>query len=227
MHTPIDWLPALLQSSDSLFPSGAYAHSSGLEEIVRLGLVADEASLKIFLRDHAVPVLEHLELPYVRFTYSAAQDADLDLLSRLSHEISAWKISREAREASLQLGQGRLQAARKIFPHPLLDALAASSLAKHQIIVYGCQMAAAGAPQRETLAAYFYQALSGMCAASLKLIRIGPEGSHRALREALTDSDSVVESSLRVRREDAGWFSPTLEIATMRHEYAEERLFIS
>ncbi len=59
---PIDWLPALLQNSDSLFPAGAYAHSSGLEEMVRLGVVTDEASLKKFLQEQVIPVLEHLEL---------------------------------------------------------------------------------------------------------------------------------------------------------------------
>jgi urease accessory protein UreF len=31
----IAWLPALLQISDAAFPTGSYAHSYGLEEIVR------------------------------------------------------------------------------------------------------------------------------------------------------------------------------------------------
>jgi urease accessory protein UreF len=37
----------------------------------------------------------------------------------------------------------------------------------------------------------------------------------------------TVQASLEVEREEAGWFDPLLEIAAMRHEFADERLFIS
>ncbi|HEY0257193.1 MAG TPA: urease accessory UreF family protein [Candidatus Methylacidiphilales bacterium] len=227
MDTPIDWLPTLLQNSDSLFPTGAYAHSSGLEEMVRLGVVTDEAVLKTFLQDQVIPALEHLDLPYARAAFEAGQPGDLGLLAEVSQEISAWKLCREAREASLQMGRGRLEAARKIFPHPLLEALAASSIPKHQIIVYGWQMASRRAPLESVLAGYFYQAMAGACSASLKLIRIGPEGAQRVLQQELTETGNVVASACRIDRQDAGWFSPMLEIAGMRHERAEERLFIS
>jgi urease accessory protein len=227
MDTPIDWLPALLQNSDSLFPTGSYAHSCGLEEMVRLGLVTNEASLKIFLQDQLIPALEHLDLPYVHAAFDAGLRGDLDLLAQLSAEISAWKLCREAREASLQMGLGRLQAARKVFPHPLLEALADSPMPKHQIIVYGWQMALARTPLEAALAGYFYQALAGACSASLKLIRIGQEGVQRILQQALVETDAVVALARQIERHDAGWFSPMLEIAAMRHERADERLFIS
>ncbi len=42
--TDLPWLPFLLQTSDALFPTGAYAHSLGFEEIVRLRVVTDEAT---------------------------------------------------------------------------------------------------------------------------------------------------------------------------------------
>ena len=40
----LPWLPFLLQTADALFPTGAYAHSLGFEEIVRLDVVRDESS---------------------------------------------------------------------------------------------------------------------------------------------------------------------------------------
>jgi urease accessory protein UreF len=51
------WLPQLLQTADPLFPTGAYAHSFGLEEMVRLGVVRDEAGLTSFMTDHLLPQL--------------------------------------------------------------------------------------------------------------------------------------------------------------------------
>jgi urease accessory protein len=223
----IDWLPALLQNSDSLFPTGAYAHSSGLEEMVRLGVVTDEASLKLFLEEQVIPAVAHLDLPYVHYAFEAATAGDLHLLQELGEEVGAWKLCRETREASLQMGQGRLQTARKVFPHPFLEAWAAFSAPKHQVIVYGVQMAVMETPLEAALAGYFYQTVAGTCSASVKLIRLGQEGMQRVLRHALEETASVVATAARIDRPDAGWFSPLLEIAGMRHERAPERLFIS
>jgi len=41
------------------------------------------------------------------------------------------------------------------------------------------------------------------------------------------EAKEAVAASLGVAREDAGCFNPLLEIASMRHERAFERLFIS
>jgi urease accessory protein len=227
MDMPIDWLPVLLQNSDSLFPTGAYAHSFGLEEVVRLGVVTDEASLQQFLEDQVIPALEHLELPYVRFVHEAGERGDLCMVEDIAREISAWKLCRETRSASVQIGEGRLQAARKLFPSPSLELLATSSVPKHQIVVYGLQMAACRVPLVPALSGYLYQALAGASSASLKLIRIGQVSAQRVLQHSLAQAGSIVAKSMLIPRDDAGWFSPMLEIAAMRHERADERLFIS
>src|SRR5882757_8652611 len=66
------WLPQLLQTTDSIFPTGSYAHSFGFEELAGLGLVHNAETLANFLRQQIVPALEHLELPYLRFAHEAA-----------------------------------------------------------------------------------------------------------------------------------------------------------
>src|SRR6202044_1705518 len=65
----LSWLPFLLQTADALFPTGAYAHSLGFEEIVRLGVVQDEGTLRDFLLRQVAPAQERLELPYLRFAF--------------------------------------------------------------------------------------------------------------------------------------------------------------
>src|SRR5580658_3942395 len=72
-----DWLPFLLQTGDPLFPTGAYAHSLGLEEMVRLGVVRDEATLLDFFRGQIIPALARFELPHLRFAREAAIAGDL------------------------------------------------------------------------------------------------------------------------------------------------------
>ena len=222
-----DWLAGFLQANDPLFPTGAYAHSFGLEEMVRLGMVKDEATLLTYLQKQMIPSLQNLELPFVRYAYEATAKCDVELLCGLNEEMSAVKISREAREASANLGFRRLQAAGKISEHAVLRDFSERAPVPHHLIAYGVQMAANGVPLEAALSGYFYQTLAGSCSAALKLIRIGQDGVQRVLREGLRETDSVVKLSLEVPRDKAGWINPLLEIAAMRHERANERLFIS
>lgn len=227
----LDWLPFLLQTADALFPTGAYAHSLGFEEIVRLGMVRDERSLGEFLHAQAIPAQQHHELPYLRFACAAAQSGNLAELRRLDGEISAWKVAAETRTASAQLGTRRLKALRTISDAPLLAAfdtlIARGACAGHHLVVCGLQASVEGIPLEAALATYFYQSLAALGAAALKLIRIGQDGVQRTVRAATAEARNAIEASLLVSRADAGWFNPLLEIASMRHERAFERLFIS
>jgi urease accessory protein len=226
------WLPFLLQTADALFPTGAYAHSLGFEETVRLGIVRDEATLGRFLRLQITPALAHLELPYLRWSAEAAGRGDIELLCALDREIDAWKLAAETRAASVQLGIRRLKALRVLAPDApvALDferRIAGGEARGHHIAACGVQAAVAALPLRAALAAYFYQAHAATCAAALKLIRIGQDGCQRVLREACGEAEDAVSRSLRIELCDAGWFNPLLEIASMRHTRADERLFIS
>ena len=225
----IDWLPFLLQTSDSLFPTGSYAHSFGLEEFVRLSGAADEEALHGFLALHILPALACQELPYLRFSHASAQTEDLPALVALDHEINAWKISSELRAASIRLGTRRLDILVKTAPMPLLTSLARSIVSKemagHHLVVSGTQYA--GVPLEAALMTYFYQTLSSYCVAALKLLRVGQEACQRVLSACLERAPEVLRQSLAIERPRAGCFNPLLEIASMRHRTAFERLFIS
>lgn len=220
------WLQFLLQTSDALFPTGAYAHSLGFEEIVRLEVVKNEASLSAFLQFQLLPNLAQLELPYLRFAFEL--DANLP---EIDQEISAWKLAHETRDASTQLGVRRLKALQSIHPSLLLEnfstAIAEGRASGHHLVVCALQAQVESVPLPAALTVYAYQSLAACCGAALKLIRIGQDGCQRVLREAARHIPETVAISLEVERENAGCFNPLLEIASMRHAFAGERLFIS
>ena len=82
-------------------------------------------------------------------------------------------------------------------------------------------------PLRASLEAYYYHCVSCICTAAPKLIRIGQEGSQRVLGACLAETGARIAQALTISREAIGWFDPLLDIASMRHETADERLFIS
>lgn len=223
------WLPVLLQTNDALFPTGAYAHSFGFEELVRMRGIRDEAGLRECADLHVIPALARQELPYLRFAHEALPDfAEFCAVDR---EISAWKIARELREASMQIGGRRLAALRAGRPHPLYQQCAAAirngELPGHHLSICAVQASVEGFPLQAALVAYAYQSVAGLCSAALKLIRVGQEACQRVLRHALRELPVALEVSNAMTRDHAGCFDPALEIAAMRHEFANERLFIS
>ncbi len=227
--TTTDSLAFLLQMSDSAFPTGGYAHSYGLEEMARCGLVTNEASLLEFLQHQIRPSMEHLELPLLRDAHAVAVADDLDALLAVDALAGALKLPQELREASRRVGLRRLQTLLKLYPNNSLTALHEAVQRKeahgHHITVFAC--ACRTLPVEDTLTAYYYQTLAGFCSASLKILRIGQEGTQRVLSACLLDMAAVIASAMQVPSGEIGWFDPVMDLASMRHEIANERLFIS
>jgi urease accessory protein len=226
---PTEPLIFLLQTCDTAFPTGAYAHSQGLEEMVRAGLVADENGLREFLVRHVIPAVTHVDLPIVREARAAAGAGDFPEIVQINRLAGALRVARELREASLQTGRRRLAMLSRVRPSDILARMQAeagcSASFGHHAVVWGAACAEQAEP--DALLAYFYQSVSSFCAASPKLFRIGQEGAQRTLTACLREAGAAVESARAIRREDIGWFDPVLDIASMRHEIAGERLFIS
>jgi urease accessory protein len=223
------WLARLLQVSDSAFPTGGYAHSYGFEQVVRLSLVHDAASMAHHLEQHLWPMLVHFELPVVRFAQEAALAENLPALLELDACVDATKTARELREASRATGRQRLHAFRGTAPSPILDAFARGveegRATAHHAVIYGIGLAAL--PQRALLTSWAYQSLNAVCLSSPKLLRIGQDTAQRVLTGSLASMEENVTRSLDVPREDIGWFDPLVELASMQHEISYERLFIS
>jgi len=223
------WLSALLQWSDGMFPTGGYAHSLGLEEVVRMGWVRDEESLRRFLDEHVTGALAQVDLPLAREAHAAAGHGDWEDLRELDELAASLKLAAEARSASSRMGRRRLAMLNRIaedeFLRRLEETLGAGGEGGQHAIVWGA--ACREMPAEAALEAYFYQTAACYCLAAPKLIRVGQEAVQRTLGALLRGSRAAVERAMAIPREEIGWFDPALDLAMMRHEIAEERLFIS
>jgi urease accessory protein len=143
--------------------------------------------------------------------------------------VDATKTAREIREASRATGRRRLHAFLETEPSAAVQALAQAinegHAEGHHTVVFGTGLAAL--PERALLTSWAFQSLSAVCLAAPKLLRIGQDAAQRVLTATLTDLEARVTKSLSISREDLGWFDPLMELASMQHEIAHERLFIS
>ena len=227
MDDAFPWLARLLQVNDSSFPTGGYAHSYGFEQIVQSGLVHDAESMAEYLENHLWPMLVHFELPIVRFAQADTLADDQAALLELDACVDASKTARELREASRATGHRRLHAFGQTSP-ALIDfarAVEEKRTPGHHAVIYGAGLA--HLPQRAILTSWAFQSLSAVCLSAPKLLRIGQDATQRVLTRSLTNIDANITASLTVTRDELGWFDPLVEIASMQHEIAHERLFIS
>ncbi|MDQ8186126.1 urease accessory UreF family protein [Pelagicoccus sp. SDUM812002] len=232
ISTPgLTWLASMLQTTDPLFPIGSYAHSYGLEELCASGEVKDAATLLKFLESVVFLNLQEFELPYLRFSYIAAERNDFEDICQLDEEINASKPCKELRQASSSQGQQRLRLIYKLRPTDRFEALHELKKQKriipHHITIFAAENVDLGTPLDATLMSWTYQALAAPCAASLKLVRIGQEGAQTVLTKSLRQVATLIQRSQSIDREFAGAFLPNLDVASQRHEHAYARLFIS
>lgn len=213
----------LLQANDSSYPSGAYAHSFGLEELVESGIVTTAEDLERFLENQVIPSLLTFELPFFARAHQAASARDIPTLRALDQELDAWRIPAETREASRRIGSQRLDLLAALETSALVSEFRAISPRGHHLTVTSIELSSL--PVSEAARAFSYQTISGLTAASMKLIRIGQTSCQKILRRTLGLLGGQIDDAL-IQAPD-GWFNPLLEIASLRHARSHARLFIS
>ena len=231
INTQVNWLLGLIQSADTFYPTGAYAHSYGLEGLVESGVVRDRETLREFLLKMVLPQLHQVEITLATHAWEALGREDWDLLGEICILSSALKAPRELREASEAMGRQRATLVQNLQEHPLAQKF--NQLAKAHD--WPCCLAVAtalearvhGAPVTAVWAAVLYAAIAGVISSAMKLLRLGQNGAQTLLSEMLTLGSEISPTVAHRPLSEIGWFNPWMDIASARHETAFARLFIS
>jgi urease accessory protein len=219
---PDPWL-WLFQANDTAYPSGAYAHSFGLEELVEAGVVLTAVDLENFLQKQILPALLTFEIPFFVRAHSAAFAGDCAELQKLDAELDAWRIPAELRDASRRIGSQRLDLLAQLDPSELVASYREQAPRSHHLIVAALELS--GVPVAQAARAFAFQSVAGLAAASMKLMRIGQTSCQQIVRRTLVALGENIDDSLS--QPVNGWFNPLIEIASLRHVRANSRLFIS
>jgi urease accessory protein len=214
---------------DSLFPSGGYAFSSGLEAAVQEGAVTDAASLQCYIGD----LLEHAMAGREAIAAAHAHDStvagSVDSIVRVDRDLEAMKLDRAARTASRQMGKQVIRIAAESRPETILgDYLAAVETEEtpgHLAVSLGVTLAACGWNKNDAVGAFLYHTTAGLISAGMKLLPVGQREAQGILETWLPLIDRI---SVRASTEqDMASFAPIQDIYAMRHSRLASRLFRS
>jgi urease accessory protein len=222
---------SMLQLSDSLFPTGAFTHSNGLETYTDQGMIRDAAALQALIATRLIYGSAHLELIVVRAAMRAYLDQDYQAVRDLDERLSAMKTTKESRDASAKVGRQLLRNLLALADDDLLAAyqgdINAGLCMGHHALVHGLIYACLGVDPAAAMLAFAYGQVAGQVSAAVKLMIIGQTAAQQLLRALQPTMQQAVKLAQDKTLDDCQSFLPALEIRVMQHQYLFRRLFSS
>ena len=216
-----DWLT--WQVVDSAFPTGAFAHSWGLESAWQHGEVDGPAALRAFL-DASIHQAGHASLPLV----NAAFD-DPGELERFDELADAFLINEVANRASRIQGRTLAATAARVWPIPALETLdlRVQGTFAHAAPVSGAVFKTLGLTRESTQRVVLFGAARGVLSAA---VRLGIVGSYEAQRMQQASGpwlDRVAAECADLTVADLAQTAPLIDLMQAGHDRLYSRLFQS
>ncbi|MEO2055738.1 MAG: urease accessory UreF family protein [Nitrospira sp.] len=229
-------LLSLLQWSDTLFPSGAFSHSFGLESAVQSGEVKDGTDLLSWIRIKMTHQIFPCDLILLSQTHHAAESGTPDKPEKVFQLDAigyAIRLPKELREGGSMIASRFIQTAEELYPGPWIQSwrtfLSEGKIKGDPTVAFGLVSVGAGIPVLPTLLAYLYTFTSGQVSAALRLLPIGQMEGQRIIHSVLdwAEKSGKISEAINHPDREVSAFMPAAEIGSMQHERSGMRLFQS
>ena len=221
--TTQDWLPRLLQISDSGFPTGAFGHSQGLEYAIQRQWIKSGADLLEWAREAIEHAIVPLDSRACLKSWKIEPNADATEWLRLNEAVSTLRPSFAQRRGSSETGQALWKNAVDCFG---IDRSIGASMNKPQYsVAWGRICRLLDVPLSETAMALVLGYVRGWAQVALRIIPLGQKASYRFLAQTsdyLAGYDWERQSDLELESLSPGW-----EIAQLGHQNLRIRSFRS
>jgi len=209
------------QLADSAFPSGGFAHSSGLEAAWQYGEVNNTAELESFM-GAGLEQAGHGSLPFVTAIHDEPEEA-----AELDRLCDAFLSSHVANRASRLQGRSFLSSCGKIFRAPEMTTAAKRFSTGHFAPAIGAVTQALGVSRSGAARLFLFQHLRGLVASAVRLGIVGPmEGQSLQYRLA-PRLQSVLTECENLPVSEIAQTAPMLELWQGAQDRLYSRLFQS
>lgn len=215
------------QILDSALPIGAFSHSFGIETLISEGQIDSATQLESFLKSALFGAWSQGDCLLVKGAFTLENAA----LWRLDALLDAARVSRETRAGMRKMGRQSLKLARAI--HAQLDfsdvenALQNGDCAGSWPLIYGLWTRAIGVDLDRAASGYLYSCCAASVGGAVRLSLLGQTAAQTILAKLAPEIDAAWRNVAARDPFDFSNNSPVLEIAQMRHEWLDGRLFMS
>jgi urease accessory protein len=229
-------LLAVLQLSDSGFPSGRYTLSHGLESFAQSGLIQNPCppdTLAVLLGDcirFGVGPSDGVALACAHRAVAEDGGVDVELVVRTDRRLSAVKLAREAREASTRTGRALLTAAPAVAGVHMsgyVDLVDLGHAPGNHAVVLGMLAGLLDVPPFDAVAGELAAFSTSWVAAAVRLGLSDHLKAQLVLRRVRPVLVQAAEQAVAADVADICSCALLPDVMSMRHEHAELRLFSS
>ncbi len=212
----------LLHLADSALPIGSLSHSYGLE-----CLTSERHVTRDNIFDYISNLLDEswlMDAVYCRTAHGSTND--MAQLQALNERLSAIRVARETRLASLALGRRFLNLVADLErSEVLITALALDEM--HFAVAFGLVSGALRFNADDTVMAFLHQSVLNILSTAQRLISLGQTDAGRIAWNLKLPILETTKKSAALKPEDVFCFSHLPDLASMRHPVLPTRLFIS
>lgn len=229
-------LLAVLQLSDSGFPSGRYTLSHGLETFAQEGLLETPCprdALAALLRDcirFGVGPSDGVALACAHRAVDPDGGVDVELVVWTDRRLTAVKLAHETRDASTRTGRALLMAAPAVAGVRMegyADLVELGYVPGNHAVVLGMLFSLLDVPRFDAVVAELSAYSTGWVAAAVRLGLTDHLTAQAVLRRVRPVLAEAAEQAVAGEVADISSCTPLLDVVSMRHEHAELRLFSS
>ncbi|WP_105901770.1 urease accessory protein UreF [Vibrio gangliei] len=220
----------LFQLISPSLPIGGFTYSQGLEWAVEAGWVSNQDQMVDWLEMMLNSSLVTLELPILAKFYQALENSDQDSIQYWSDYLYSCRETSELRAEELQRGKALFTLLKQLdLPiqaqwQPDNEPHAAT---QNQLLGFCVAAKAWGISLHSLQQGYVWSWAENMVMAGVKLIPLGQTSGQKALLALSEMLPQCITKANQIQDDDIGSFTPSVAIASSRHETQYTRLFRS
>lgn len=225
----IDSRLALMQLSDSFFPSGSFTLSHGLESLVQTNQIRTSADVETFLYLLLHNKVGCLDLVALIHAYRASVANELSEIRRVDTCLYAQTLIQATREAQRRSGQALLMVARSTWHDEQLDALQDAIDTKQTIglhpIIFAVVGRAVHLSESDTSLAFLHSFLTGVVGAAIRLGVLGHLGAQTLLAKMAVEIEAIATQAPALSLGEMWSCTPAIDVAQMSHQRLRSKQF--
>ncbi|WP_193198107.1 urease accessory protein UreF [Nostoc sp. MG11] len=222
---------ALMQLSDSFFPSGSFTLSHGLEALVQEGQLHSAQDLQTFLRLLLRNKIGPTDIVALIHAYRGSAIADLAAVRHADAQLFAQTLIEKTRETARKSGRALLMVASATWQDSQLTTLNLDA-AKGEIhclhpVVFAVVGRVALLSEQDTVLAFLHSFITGLLGAAIRLSVLGHLQAQQVLLQLAPDIEAAYQIAASLSLDQMWSCTPAIDIAQMRHQKLAHRLFAS
>ena len=229
MNTEIPQQLALMQLSDSFFPSGSFTFSHGLETLVQTGKIQSRQEILYFLQillRNKVGVSDVVALIH---SYRGSKNGNIEEVRKADRQLFIQTAIAKNRETQRQSGRALLMVASSTWQDEQLqtlnqDAVQGKIHCLHPVI-FGAITSVAGLKERDAVLAFLHGLVTNILGAAIRLGILGHIQTQQVLLQLVPDIEAVWSTAVSMNLEQMWSCTPFIDIAQMQHPKLAQRLF--